>query len=73
MRKGGIREPHFKPQGDSFFLFPTAFHSDIELLKPGVSERYSQVSIEMHVLHSGCLSDVLEQLAHLLSSFFSQT
>eukprot|EP00200_Dunaliella_tertiolecta_P001953 CAMPEP_0202353224 /NCGR_PEP_ID=MMETSP1126-20121109/9079_1 /ASSEMBLY_ACC=CAM_ASM_000457 /TAXON_ID=3047 /ORGANISM="Dunaliella tertiolecta, Strain CCMP1320" /LENGTH=237 /DNA_ID=CAMNT_0048945547 /DNA_START=5 /DNA_END=715 /DNA_ORIENTATION=+ len=42
LRKGGIREPHFKPQGTSFFLFPTAFHSDVELLQPGVSSRYTE-------------------------------
>ncbi|KAF5836959.1 hypothetical protein DUNSADRAFT_5188 [Dunaliella salina] len=42
LRKGGIREPCFKPQGSSFFLFPTAFHSDVELLQPGVSGRYNE-------------------------------
>ncbi|KAJ9522998.1 hypothetical protein QJQ45_023834 [Haematococcus lacustris] len=41
VRKGGIREPTFKPPTDQFILFPTSFHSDQELLKPGVGERYT--------------------------------
>ncbi|KAG2500733.1 hypothetical protein HYH03_001497 [Edaphochlamys debaryana] len=41
-RKGGIKEPTFKPEATSFLLFPTAFHTDQQLLKPGVAERYAQ-------------------------------
>jgi len=42
LRKGGIREPLFKPPGTEFFLFPTAFHSEAQLLKPGMEERYAE-------------------------------
>lgn len=38
VRKGGIREPVFKPEGRSFVLFPTAFHSTPTLLKPQVRD-----------------------------------
>ncbi|KXZ49323.1 hypothetical protein GPECTOR_22g917 [Gonium pectorale] len=41
-RKGGIKEPTFKPEATTFLLFPTAFHTDQQLLKPGVAERYAQ-------------------------------
>lgn len=41
-RKGGIREPKFRPQSSEFLLFPTAFHTQADLLKPGVAERYQQ-------------------------------
>lgn len=43
LRKGGIKEPKFVPQASSFVLFPTSFHTQGALLKPGVSERYQQV------------------------------
>lgn len=43
-RKGGIREPTFQPKAKRFLLFPTAFHSDAQLLKPGVAEQFHQVS-----------------------------
>ncbi len=42
-RKGGIKEPTFRPEAGTFLLFPTAFHTDQQLLKPGVAERYPQV------------------------------
>ncbi|KAG2438915.1 hypothetical protein HYH02_010710 [Chlamydomonas schloesseri] len=41
-RKGGIKEPTFRPEAGTFLLFPTAFHTDQQLLKPGVAERYAQ-------------------------------
>ncbi|MEW5300660.1 MAG: hypothetical protein WDW36_003574 [Sanguina aurantia] len=41
-RKGGIREPCFKPSAREFLLFPTAFHSEHQLLKEGVAERYEE-------------------------------
>ncbi|MEW5313865.1 MAG: hypothetical protein WDW38_005397 [Sanguina aurantia] len=41
-RKGGIREPCFKPSAREFLLFPTAFHSEQQLLKEGVAERYEE-------------------------------
>jgi len=43
MRKGGIREPTFTPKATRFLLFPTAFHTDAQLLKPGVAEQFQQV------------------------------
>uniref|UniRef100_A0A383V8R8 Uncharacterized protein n=1 Tax=Tetradesmus obliquus TaxID=3088 RepID=A0A383V8R8_TETOB len=42
LRKGGIREPTFTPKAQQFLLFPTAFHSEAQLLKPGIAERYQQ-------------------------------
>jgi hypothetical protein len=45
LRKGGIREPTFKPPSAEFLLFPTAFHAQGELLKPGIAERYQQASV----------------------------
>lgn len=41
-RKGGIKEPLFRPEAPSFLLFPTAFHSEQQLLKPGVAGRYQE-------------------------------
>lgn len=41
-RKGGIKEPTFRPEAGTFLLFPTAFHTEQQLLKPGVAERYQQ-------------------------------
>jgi hypothetical protein len=43
LRKGGIREPTFTPKAQQFLLFPTAFHSEAQLLKSGIAERYKQV------------------------------
>lgn len=43
VRKGGIREPTFTPKAQRFLLFPTAFHTDAQLLKPGVAEQFHQV------------------------------
>lgn len=43
LRKGGIREPTFTPKATRFLLFPTAFHTDAQLLKPGVAEQFQQV------------------------------
>lgn len=42
-RKGGIREPLFKPESKEFLLFPTGFHTDQQLLKDGVAGRYQAV------------------------------
>jgi hypothetical protein len=42
-RKGGIKEPTFKPEVSRFFLFPTAFHTEASLLQPGLAEAYAQV------------------------------
>jgi hypothetical protein len=43
LRKGGIREGAFKPQAKNFLLFPTVFHTEEPLLKPGAAQRYQQV------------------------------
>jgi hypothetical protein len=51
-RKGGIREPTFQPKAKRFLLFPTAFHSDAQLLKPGVAEQFHQVSAAPSAPHS---------------------
>jgi hypothetical protein len=40
-RKGGIKEPVFKPEARRFLCFPTQFHTDGQLLKTGVAERYA--------------------------------
>eukprot|EP00878_Enallax_costatus_P009341 GHUV01009763.1.p1 GENE.GHUV01009763.1~~GHUV01009763.1.p1 ORF type:complete len:278 (+),score=73.38 GHUV01009763.1:139-972(+) len=42
LRKGGIREPTFTPKAQQFLLFPTSFHTEGQLLKPGIAERYQQ-------------------------------
>lgn len=39
--QGGIKEPCFKPPARAFLLFPTSFHSEAQLLKPGVAQRYA--------------------------------
>ncbi|PRW56599.1 hypothetical protein C2E21_4501 [Chlorella sorokiniana] len=41
LRKGGIKEPTFTPAARQFLLFPTAFHTDAELLKPAAAQRYA--------------------------------
>lgn len=43
LRKGGIREPKFKPVSGRFLLFPTSFHSDATLIKSQASAKYSKV------------------------------
>ena len=45
LRKGGIREGPFKPVSSSFYLFPTAFHSEGSLLKPDAEQAYSKVQL----------------------------
>lgn len=41
LRKGGIKDPKFVPAARSFLLFPTAFHTDAQLLKPAAAQRYA--------------------------------
>lgn len=41
LRKGGIKEPRFTPEADRFVIFPTSFHTEQQLLKPGAAERYA--------------------------------
>ena len=43
LRKGGIREPTFRPAGRRFLLLPTSFHSAAGSLKLGAADRYAQV------------------------------
>lgn len=45
VRKGGIREPTFTPKTQRFLLFPTAFHTDAQLLKPGIAEQFHEVGV----------------------------
>ena len=42
-RKGGIREPAFRPKEKEFYLFPNSFHSDGTLLKSEAAQRFSKV------------------------------
>lgn len=42
LRKGGIREPAFRPAASTFLLFPTSFHSNTRLLKPMANVKYQQ-------------------------------
>ncbi|KAK3235775.1 hypothetical protein CYMTET_54039 [Cymbomonas tetramitiformis] len=42
LRKGGIRESGFDIKASKFGLFPTAFHSEAELLRPPFAERFSE-------------------------------
>lgn len=42
LRKGGIREPAFRPAASKFLLLPTSFHSDARLLKPVANVKYHQ-------------------------------
>lgn len=43
LRKGGIDEKGFDIQARELVLFPSYFHADPSLLKPGMAERYQQV------------------------------
>ena len=43
LRKGGIREGPFKATASSFYLFPTAFHSEGRLVKPDAEAAYHKV------------------------------
>jgi hypothetical protein len=54
LRKGGIREPTFTPKAQQFLLFPTAFHSEAQLLKPGIAERYRQVGLRFGLWRMIC-------------------
>lgn len=39
LRKGGVKEPTFTPRASQFLLFPTAFHTDVSLLKPSAQSQ----------------------------------
>ena len=43
LRKGGIEEKGFKIEAKRFLLFPSYFHADTALLRPGMAERYREV------------------------------
>ncbi|GAX82335.1 hypothetical protein CEUSTIGMA_g9764.t1 [Chlamydomonas eustigma] len=56
LRKGGIEEKGFRLEAKSFMLFPSYFHADNSLLKPGILERYERemafdpkTSAELHL------------------------
>lgn len=40
IRRGGVREKAFECPKDPFLLFPTGFHSDSSLCKPGAAQPY---------------------------------
>ena len=42
-RKGGIREPAFRPKEHDFYLFPNSFHAEGALLKSDAAARFSKV------------------------------
>eukprot|EP00884_Botryococcus_braunii_P002775 jgi/Botrbrau1/12499/Bobra.0169s0046.1 len=42
IRKGGIKEPAFKPAAAKFLLFPTGFHTDEDLLQERARNRYAR-------------------------------
>ncbi len=42
LRKGGIREPTFRPAARRFLLLPTSFHSAADSLKLGVAATYAK-------------------------------
>ena len=48
LRKGGIREPTFRPAARRFLLLPTSFHSAADSLKPGVAATYAEVWSRNH-------------------------
>lgn len=50
LRKGGIREPTFTPAAREFLLFPTAFHTDVQLLKPDSAAKYAKVTAPLGLL-----------------------
>jgi hypothetical protein len=61
IRKGGIREPTFVPEARAFLLFPTSFHTDQQLLKPGAAERYgAAVALEPRQLPAVPLAQYAE-------------
>lgn len=45
LRKGGVREPTFRPAAATFLLFPTSFHSSTNLLTPAANAKYQEVCI----------------------------
>ena len=44
LRKGGIKEPTFLPKSDTFFFFPTTFHTDGTLLQERVPDHLKQLA-----------------------------
>lgn len=42
LRKGGIDEAGFKIESRDLLLFPSYFHADASLLKPGIADRYKE-------------------------------
>lgn len=66
LRKGGIKEPTFKPAASQFLLFPTAFHTDAQLLKPEAAQKYGQVGVQ------GCFPKVVSGRAGACFAFTAQ-
>ncbi|CAD7704616.1 unnamed protein product, partial [Ostreobium quekettii] len=45
LRKGGIREPTFRPKARQFLLFPTSFHAEPGMVKENFRGRYFEESL----------------------------
>ena len=43
LRKGGNREPTFKPAAKAFLLLPTSFHTKANLLTAEANAKYQKV------------------------------
>lgn len=51
IRKGGIKEPTFRPAAAKFLLFPTGYHTDEDLLQERFRLKYAKVRcFPLHVL-----------------------
>jgi hypothetical protein len=71
LRKGGIDESRFEVKARRFALFPSYFHAEADLLKPGLAERYANVGSLSHT-HSLSLTHThthanTHSLAHSLT------
>ena len=48
LRKGGIKEPMFKPIARDFLLFPTSFHTDAEVCAAGLLQAAGRGQADEH-------------------------
>jgi len=78
LRKGGLRDPIFKPKADSFLLFPTAFHNAGDLLQLEAAEAYAQLldyelgeelPIQVMAELTGCWTTTDPEVLQLTSDF----
>lgn len=54
LRRGGIREGAFNCRDAQFILFPTGYHTDPELCKPGTAIPYER-DLEWDPRHADCI------------------